>query len=334
MRKAGQSVETRCGQPKRPDEMRTLGILLAVAGTIALVYGGLDYTRPRGAVEMGSTSITTPEHRSFPVPAAVGVLMLVGGVVLRGERQRFYGQEPLISGLDDGFLIAPLPVFENRLAADRASTYAVGVKRRLDVVISIVALAFFMVVLALVVPAIKLDSRGPVFFPQSRIGVNRRRRISPQPPHLDRRLVNNPGRPFRIFKLRTMRLDAEALGPQLAVKGDNRMTRVGRILRKFRLDEFPQFVNVLRGEMSVVGPRPERLFFIHQFESDVPLYLERLAVLPGITGLAQVVNGYDTDLESVRRKVVLDRRYIDDLSLRTDLKILAMTFGVLWDGEG
>lgn len=242
--------------------------------------------------------------------------------------------KPLSSELDDGFPIGPRPVFGNRLAADRASIYAGGTKHCLDVVISIVAMTFFIVALALVAPAIKLDSRGPVFFPQSRIGVDRRRQVSPYPTHLDRRHVSNPGRPFRVFKLRTMRLDAEALGPRLAVKDDERMTRVGRILRKFRLDEFPQFVNVLRGEMSVVGPRPERLHFIRQYERDVPRYCERLAVLPGITGLAQVVNGYDTDLASVRRKVALDHRYIDDLCLRTDLRILVRTFSVLLDGKG
>jgi lipopolysaccharide/colanic/teichoic acid biosynthesis glycosyltransferase len=244
------------------------------------------------------------------------------------------GQEPWSRDLADSALFEPLPVLRNGPAADRASAYAGGIKRSLDVVISIVALAFFSVVLALIAPAIKLDSRGPVFFRQSRIGIDRRRRIFPEPSHLDRRHVSNPGRPFRIFKLRTMRLDAEAHGPRLAIQDDERVTRVGRILRKFRLDEFPQFVNVLRGEMSVVGPRPERLYFIRQFEHDVPHYRERLAVLPGITGLAQIVNGYDSDLASVRRKVDLDRRYIADLCLRTDLRILARTFGVLLNGGG
>ncbi|NTV03603.1 sugar transferase [bacterium] len=223
---------------------------------------------------------------------------------------------------------------EARIAAEHAATYARGIKRGLDVVISIIALSVFVMALSLLAPAIKLDSRGPVFFLQPRIGIERRRRRAPFPPRSDRRRVINPGRPFRIFKLRTMCLEAESGGPQLAVADDVRMTRVGRVLRKTRLDEFPQFVNVLRGEMSVVGPRPERLYFIRQFEQDVPHYRERLVVLPGITGLAQVINGYDTDLASVRRKVVLDRQYIDSLSLRNDLRILALTFKVMLDGEG
>ncbi|MDO9170809.1 MAG: sugar transferase [bacterium] len=223
---------------------------------------------------------------------------------------------------------------ESRIAAEHAAAYARGIKRGIDLVISIIALSVFVMALTLLAPAIKLDSRGPVFFLQPRIGIDRRRRRVPFPPQSDRRHVINPGRPFRIFKLRTMCPEAESNGPQLAVENDERMTRVGRVLRKTRLDEFPQFANVLRGEMSVIGPRPERLYFIRQFEHDVPHYRERLVVLPGITGLAQVINGYDTDLESVRRKVVLDREYIDSLSLRNDLRILALTFKVMLDGEG
>jgi len=131
-----------------------------------------------------------------------------------------------------------------------------------------------------------------------------------------------------------MRLDAEAEGPQWATKNDARITRVGRLLRKSRLDEFPQFMNVLRGEMSVIGPRPERLCFIRQLEHDVPLYHDRLMVLPGITGLAQVINGYDENVESVRRKVALDKQYISNIGWRTDLRILLMTFRTVLKADG
>jgi lipopolysaccharide/colanic/teichoic acid biosynthesis glycosyltransferase len=128
--------------------------------------------------------------------------------------------------------------------------------------------------------------------------------------------------------------EAERHGPRWATQDDSRVTRVGRFLRKSRLDEVPQFWNVLRGEMSVVGPRPERLCFVNQFEAVVPRYRERLLVRPGITGLAQVENGYDIDLESVHRKVALDRRYVAQAGLRTDLKILARTVGVVLKGSG
>ena len=245
----------------------------------------------------------------------------------RRER-RSYG-----TATDDG-RFEPLSGTEARSDAEYAAVYARRIKRGLDLVISVIALSVFVMALTLLAPAIKLDSRGPVFFQQPRIGIDRRRRRTPYPARSDRRHVINPGRPFQIFKLRTMCLEAECDGPQLAVENDERMTRVGRLLRKTRLDEFPQFVNVLRGEMSVIGPRPDRLYFIRQFENDVPHYRERLVVLPGITGLAQVVNGYDTDLASVRRKIVLDRQYIDSLSLRNDLRILALTFRVMLDGEG
>lgn len=213
--------------------------------------------------------------------------------------------------------------------------YILGPKRFVDIVISIFALLLFGLLLPLIALSIKLDSRGPIFFLQSRIGVDRRqRRKSPCSTCPERRRVLYPGTPFRIYKLRTMRLDAEAEGPKWATENDTRITRVGRILRHSRLDEFPQFWNVLRGEMSVIGPRPERLCFIRQLENDIPLYHDRLMVLPGITGLAQVINGYDTDVESVRRKVALDRQYISSLGWRTDLRILLMTFRTVLAGDG
>jgi len=219
--------------------------------------------------------------------------------------------------------------------SELSHSYISGAKRLVDITVSLVALVLFAVLLPLIAIAIKIDSRGPIFFLQSRIGIDRRqRRKSPCATFPERRRVLYPGKPFRIYKLRTMRLDAEAYGPQWATENDTRITRVGRVLRKARLDEFPQFVNVLRGEMSVIGPRPERLCFIRQLEHDIPLYHDRLVVLPGITGLAQVINGYDTDVNSVRRKVALDKQYIGNIGWRTDLRILLMTIKTVLQGEG
>jgi lipopolysaccharide/colanic/teichoic acid biosynthesis glycosyltransferase len=186
----------------------------------------------------------------------------------------------------------------------------------------------------LLAPVIKCDSKGPVFYHQSRIGLDRRRRNVTYRAYCERRHVINPGRPFEVLKLRTMHQDAEADGPRWATADDDRVTGVGRFLRQSRLDEFPQFINVLRGEMSVVGPRPERLCSISRLESSVPGYRQRLDVRTGITGLAQVINGYGIDVESVCRKVSLDRRYIADLGLRTDLRILALTVKVVLMGKG
>lgn len=205
-------------------------------------------------------------------------------------------------------------------------------KRLFDIAFSTFMLFAFLLVLPIIAIAIKIDSKGSVFYSQTRIGLNRRRRHSKNSDN--RRSLVYPGRQFKVFKLRTMRADAEANGPVWATENDNRITRVGKLLRKSRLDEFPQFYNVLKGDMSIIGPRPERLCFIRKLESDVPEYNDRLLVLPGITGLAQVVNGYDTDLESVRRKVALDKHYIRNYSLRMDLKILFMTVWVVVSGRG
>jgi lipopolysaccharide/colanic/teichoic acid biosynthesis glycosyltransferase len=190
---------------------------------------------------------------------------------------------------------------------------------------------------------IKLDSRGPVFYTQERIGINRRRRNrrtfrSERPGDeriRERRISDLHGRPFKVIKFRTMIHNAEsATGPVWAIKNDSRITRVGRILRKTRLDEIPQLINVLIGDMSMVGPRPERPFFIRELLEKVPDYAVRLRVKPGITGLAQVTTGYDSSLESVMKKVKADITYIRRWSIWSDLKILMRTVVVVITGKG
>jgi lipopolysaccharide/colanic/teichoic acid biosynthesis glycosyltransferase len=226
----------------------------------------------------------------------------------------------------------PRPADETPVA-EFNDRYTSGPQRLLDLAVAVPALIGFGLALPVLALLIRLDSPGPVFFAQERIGADRRRRRQ-RTDASDRRKTVYPGRPFRVLKLRTMRTDAEKDGPRWATANDARVTRVGRLLRKTRLDEVPQFWNVLRGEMSVVGPRPERLCFISRLEPEVPRYRERLLVRPGITGLAQVENGYDTDLASVQRKVSLDCAYIRDVGLRTDLRILLKTVGVVLRGSG
>jgi len=213
------------------------------------------------------------------------------------------------------------------------SSWYLVLKRGLDITFSLVALGIFGLLLPLLAVIIKVDSPGSIFFSQERVGLNRRRTRAGFSGS-ERRKVLQPGRPFRVLKLRTMGVNAEANGPQWAAKNDVRVTRVGRFLRKTRLDEVPQFINVLRGEMSLIGPRPERLVFVRQLEKEVPNYHQRLMVLPGITGLAQVINGYDEDLASVRRKVELDREYIRQAGFRQDGRILLDTVGVVLKGDG
>jgi lipopolysaccharide/colanic/teichoic acid biosynthesis glycosyltransferase len=205
-------------------------------------------------------------------------------------------------------------------------------KRLFDILFSVFMLFMFMLILPIIAIAIKIDSKGSIFYSQTRTGLNRRRQHTGN--SINRRSLVYPGRQFKVFKLRTMKTDADENGPVWATENDNRITRVGLLLRKSRLDEFPQFYNVLKGDMSTIGPRPERLCFIRQLESDIPEYNDRLLVLPGITGLAQVLNGYDTDLESVRKKVALDKHYIRNYSIFMDLKILVMTVWVVITGRG
>jgi lipopolysaccharide/colanic/teichoic acid biosynthesis glycosyltransferase len=219
------------------------------------------------------------------------------------------------------------------LGASLPNAVFAACKRGFDVVASLIGLAIFGLMLPALALIIKLDSPGSVFYHQERVGINRRRRRVGNGAG-DRRKVVQPGRPFVIHKLRTMCSNAEADGPQWAKQGDARITRVGRFLRKTRLDELPQLWNVLRGDMSIIGPRPERICFIRQLENDVPFYHDRLLVKPGLTGLAQVRNGYDDSLDSVRRKVEFDREYIRRCGPLTEAGILLETVRVVLKGEG
>jgi lipopolysaccharide/colanic/teichoic acid biosynthesis glycosyltransferase len=227
----------------------------------------------------------------------------------------------------------------DRIAADLESVVdsrTPRLRRAMDVAIaaaSLVALAPLMLVIA---AAVKLDSRGPVLYMQERIGINRRRqeRRRDRRAARGRREARYAGRPFRIYKFRTMRIDAEAAGPQWASNRDPRITRVGRVLRKARFDEIPQFFNVLRGDMTLIGPRPERPFFVERLENEVPHYSKRLLVKPGITGMAQVHHKYDDSIESVHTKVKWDLRYIRQQGIKADLSIVAHTIRVVLTGEG
>lgn len=197
-------------------------------------------------------------------------------------------------------------------------------KRLFDLTTGSLLFIVFAIVLIPVAVAIKLDSRGPVFYRQLRVG-----RQLPDRTDL-----------FHLIKFRTMRTDAEAAGAAWATKGDPRVTRLGRFMRKTRIDELPQAMNVLRGEMSMMGPRPERPQFFAKLESSIPLYSERVfGVLPGITGLAQVRQGYDETIEDVRSKVGWDHAYAMKIEtfwswLKTDITIAADTAMVMIRGRG
>jgi lipopolysaccharide/colanic/teichoic acid biosynthesis glycosyltransferase len=196
----------------------------------------------------------------------------------------------------------------------------------------------------LVAILIKSTSRGPVFVRQERIGLNRRvydrRRNGGHPRgaerrgRMDRRANGHYGKPFRMYKFRSMREGAEIGQPVWAVEDDPRITGVGRVLRRTRIDEIPQFLNVLRGDMSVVGPRPERQYFYGELERDVPDFPMRLRAKPGITGLAQVSNGYSNTIAGARVKLGHDLNYIRNLTPSTDARILVKTISVVLTGKG
>jgi len=242
-----------------------------------------------------------------------------------------------------GALYGPLrPRVRISLRGVGALAGGTGWKRLLDIMLSAVALTLVSPVMALAAVAIKLTSPGPVFFRQERIGINRRhteRRARSGLPgterrERDRRVLVNPGKPFNIYKFRTMVVGAERGQPLWAQKSDPRITPVGRFLRKTRIDELPQFFNVLKGEMSIVGPRPERAYFINRIEKDLPEFQLRLRAKPGITGLAQVELGYTNTDEGLRRKLAFDLEYIRRLTPVTDLRILFKTIFVVLTGKG
>jgi exopolysaccharide biosynthesis polyprenyl glycosylphosphotransferase len=190
-----------------------------------------------------------------------------------------------------------------------------AVKRTLDILFSAIVLLLGLPIWILVAIAVKLDTKGPVFYTQDRVGKDEKH--------------------FPIIKFRTMFTNAETeSGPVWANKQDPRVTRIGKILRKLRIDEIPQLINVLDGNMSLVGPRPERPFFVEQLSKEIPLYKRRLKVRPGITGWAQVKHKYDENIEDVKKKVQYDLFYIENMSLRMDFKILLNTITVVLLGKG
>lgn len=206
--------------------------------------------------------------------------------------------------------------------------------RCLDAVGASLCLILALPLLMIIPILIKLDSPGPVFYKQVRTGLNRRRRshhtvsigVANGRAHVDRRRDNFYGKPFVIYKFRTMEDGAERRsGAVWAMQDDPRITSVGRWLRRLHLDEIPQFWNVLRGEMSLVGPRPERPEIIRNIVVEIPEYPDRLKVKPGITGPAQICLGYDSSLDDVRRKVRLDLLYVSNPTFRLQLRVLALT---------
>lgn len=194
------------------------------------------------------------------------------------------------------------------------SDFTINMKRVMDVVVSSIAMVVSFPVICFLGVLIKMDSKGPVIYSQVRIGRHKK--------------------PFKIYKLRTMYTDAESNGPALSTPDDRRITKIGHFLRKYRLDELPQFWNVFIGQMSLVGPRPEREYFINQLLERAPYYALVQQVRPGLTSWGMVKYGYASDIDGMVERLSYELLYLENLSLRIDIKIIIYTFKIVFTGKG
>ena len=225
-----------------------------------------------------------------------------------------------------GDLACPLPGAAHAIAEPSEATELAI--RLVNVTVAVIALLLLLPVLLAVALAVKLTSHGPVLYTQTRVGVDRRwrrRRAS-----ADQRQQDLGGKPFTIYKFRSMTVDAEREGRAVwATQNDARVTPVGRVLRRTRLDELPQLLNVIRGDMNIVGPRPERPSIFAQLRQDIPEYPLRQRARPGITGWAQINQAYDSCIEDVRRKVQYDLEYLERRGVAEDVRIMLKTIPVM-----
>ncbi|WAA13977.1 sugar transferase [Fervidibacillus halotolerans] len=201
-----------------------------------------------------------------------------------------------------------IPIEDNRVKEKRIYLH---IKRLFDIIFAIIGLILSSPILLIVAILIKFESPGPVFYKQERLGLR--------------------GRSFQVIKLRSMVVDAEKNGAKWADKDDPRVTKIGKFIRKTRIDEIPQLWNVLIGEMSLIGPRPERPMFTAQFNKEIPGFINRLQVKPGVTGWAQVNGGYDI---TPKEKLELDLQYIRNMNILLDLKIILKTIKIVFTGNG
>lgn len=194
------------------------------------------------------------------------------------------------------------------------SAWQENLKHFVDIIISLIALTVLSPLFLILTIGVRFSSSGPIFYKQKRIGKN--------------------GKPFKIYKFRTMYTDAEIDGPKLSSKNDKRITAIGRFMRKLRLDEIPNFINVLKGDISLVGPRPEREFFINKIIEKAPHYIQLLKVKPGITSWGQVKYGYAENVDQMIKRMKFDLLYIDNMSMYVDFKILIYTVLIIFKGKG
>ena len=264
--------------------------------------------------------LNTPELPQTPVQAVVADLHCPD---LSADWQRFlaactldgipvYNIRQIEESLTGRVKIRHL--YENDLGSLLPPAGYMLVKRLLDILCVLAALPFALPLMLLTAIAIRLESAGNVLFVQNRVGQG--------------------GREFKIYKFRSMRTDSEQNGAQLAQVGDSRITRVGSFIRKTRLDELPQFFNILKGDMSLIGPRPEQKVFVEQFEKSIPFYQYRHIVKPGLSGWAQVTQGYAGNTDETQVKIEHDFYYIKHFSFSLDVLIMFKTVKIILTGFG
>lgn len=333
--------ETPVPRPKLYSRKRRVVIL--GCGQLAVEVYHTLVTKRRTSVEV--VGFVDREHSQ--VSTHTGSLQIIGTYESLWEVVEQFNVHTIVVCVEDRRLVLPVQVLLNcktigievidghqmyeeesgRLSIDQlrpsALIFSTGFKRRVlttvfkrvvDVVISVFGLVLLVPLFFLVGLLIKIDSPGPVLYRQLRVGLR--------------------GQPYMIWKFRSMERDAEKSGPRWAEKHDPRISRVGRFLRKLRIDELPQLYNVLRGEMSLVGPRPERPVFVNQLRKKIPYYDIRHTVRPGVTGWAQTQFRYGSSTEDAHTKLQYDLYYVKNMSLALDLRILTETTRVVLFGEG
>lgn len=247
--------------------------------------------------ETRENDIYTIINRLYPANVEISVVPNLYDMLTGAAMIANVGDQPLI------------PITEHKM-----SDAELCMKRAFDIVVSAVMLVVLLPVYVVVALLVWFTSEGPIFYRQERIGLH--------------------GIPFEIIKFRTMCVHAENSTPQISVDNDPRVTRVGRWLRKYRIDELPQFWNILRGDMSIVGPRPERRYFIDQIEQVAPYYCMIYKIRPGLTSWGPIRVGYTDTLEKMVRRLNYDIVYIENMSIRLDFRIMFHTLGVIFNGKG
>ncbi|MDF7675145.1 exopolysaccharide biosynthesis polyprenyl glycosylphosphotransferase [Neisseriaceae bacterium ESL0693] len=312
---------------------------LFIAGCVSLVLSVLDlyyrnhFTRTYAYLPFGRAlyADTLPHvhwirlnQPTLPEPNCIhGIVADLHDPYLNGHWSQFLAQCTL-SGLPvynirqvEEFLTGRVKIehlYENDLGSLLPSPTYVLFKRIIDICLIILSAPFTLPVMLITALLIRLESRGPVLFVQNRVGQG--------------------GREFRIYKFRSMCHDSEKNGARMAQLGDSRVTRIGQFIRKTRIDELPQFWNIFKGDMSLIGPRPEQKIFVEQFMHEIPFYNYRHIVKPGISGWAQVTQGYAADTEQTRIKIEHDFYYIKHFSFSLDVLIFFKTIRTMLTGFG